>query len=317
VICTRNRAESLATTLGFLVADDRDGVDYEIVVVDNDSEDDTRKVADSFADRLSLRVLSETRHGKCHALNRALESARLGDIVAFLDDDMSPERGWCQGVLTTCEAWPDKDYFGGRSPLEWPPGPIPGWARGTKIRGWAFSTEDWGKVDREIALGDWPCPNNFWIRSRVLATGRRFASVWATEPEFIFRLAGDGSRGVRSGRVVARHRIQRRLLEEGPIRERAVLVGRSLAGVLLRPHQVTKQARLFRRHPLLTRGFCLAMIGLWSLRYVRARARRSTDTRFAETVWALERLSYFTEILRIARAVERERRVEDVAEGVP
>ncbi|PCJ52992.1 MAG: hypothetical protein COA73_15730 [Candidatus Hydrogenedentota bacterium] len=49
-ICTRNRSDTLRETLEWLVAADRKGLRIEVVVVDNDSDYDTREVVEELAD---------------------------------------------------------------------------------------------------------------------------------------------------------------------------------------------------------------------------------------------------------------------------
>src|SRR5579884_2438006 len=110
IICTRNRAASLALTLDMLADADRHQISAEIVVVDNGSEDNTRFVVESYSPSIPIRYLVEPRQGvfgKSHSLNRALEAGGLGDIIAVLDDDMSPHKDWFQGVAAACRRWPD------------------------------------------------------------------------------------------------------------------------------------------------------------------------------------------------------------------
>ena len=100
VICTRDRAASLAETLACLSRLDAGGIEFEVVVVDNGSRDDTVARIGDFRDRLRIRSLHEPEPGKSHALNRALAAGGLGDVIAFLDDDMSPHRDWLRGVAS-------------------------------------------------------------------------------------------------------------------------------------------------------------------------------------------------------------------------
>lgn len=117
VICTRNRAQSLCQLLDCLANDDRVGIRFEVVVVDNGDSDSTRAAVQSYDGALNLRYYVESRPGKCHAMNRALEEGALGEIVAFLDDDLSLEPGWLRGVKSGCERWPEHDIFSGRPML--------------------------------------------------------------------------------------------------------------------------------------------------------------------------------------------------------
>lgn len=95
LICTKDRADHLEKTLASLarVHNPRD-LDVELIVVDNNSEDDTAAVARqrdfSFCDR---RVLHEPRTGLSNARNRALDAAR-GDLLLFTDDDVRLPSNW-------------------------------------------------------------------------------------------------------------------------------------------------------------------------------------------------------------------------------
>jgi cellulose synthase/poly-beta-1,6-N-acetylglucosamine synthase-like glycosyltransferase len=90
-IVTRNRAPLLKMALQSLVAQERKP--DQVVVVDNASTDETREVALSFADRLRISVVSETRVGIPIARNTAIKHC-TGDIVALLDDDCVADRRW-------------------------------------------------------------------------------------------------------------------------------------------------------------------------------------------------------------------------------
>jgi len=99
-IQTHNHAETLATTLESLwELRCPQHVDYEILVVDNDSSDHTPEVIRRYAKVLAprLRSVFEPKQGLSHARNRALCEAR-GEIVCFLDDDVKVDPGWLEAV---------------------------------------------------------------------------------------------------------------------------------------------------------------------------------------------------------------------------
>jgi GT2 family glycosyltransferase len=85
VICTYNRAQSLARTLTSLqemsVPPD---LSWELIVVDNNSHDDTRRIVHDFirSSELPLRYVWEGTQGLCRARNTGIKEAR-GEIVAF------------------------------------------------------------------------------------------------------------------------------------------------------------------------------------------------------------------------------------------
>ncbi|MDD3179713.1 MAG: glycosyltransferase [Opitutaceae bacterium] len=93
-ICTYNRAEFLRQTLAGLARQDYPAAALEILVIDNNSRDDTRAVVASFASAVPApRHVLETRQGLDHARNRAIAEAR-GDIILFGDDDILVEPDW-------------------------------------------------------------------------------------------------------------------------------------------------------------------------------------------------------------------------------
>jgi glycosyltransferase involved in cell wall biosynthesis len=99
IITTRNRAPFLKETLEALrpVAVP-DGLEAELVVVDNDSTDETAAVVQSARlDQIAVRYLHEGRPGKSHALNRALAETR-SEFLLFTDDDVSPPADWIVGM---------------------------------------------------------------------------------------------------------------------------------------------------------------------------------------------------------------------------
>src|ERR1051325_113414 len=102
IIPTRNRAGSLRVALECLANANRDGIQAEIIVVDNGGQDGAKDVIASLSHKIPIRYLSEPTvgvYGKSHALNRALDAGGLGDIIAVLDDDMSPNPNWFQAVM--------------------------------------------------------------------------------------------------------------------------------------------------------------------------------------------------------------------------
>ncbi len=81
VVCTFNRANMLATILQSLCEQSIETSEYEVVVVDNNSTDDTREVVDEFHRCFSnIRYCSESKQGLSHARNRGWREAisRLG-----------------------------------------------------------------------------------------------------------------------------------------------------------------------------------------------------------------------------------------------
>src|SRR3954454_24769386 len=93
-IPTWNRSAVLRKTLEHLtLLEPVDGVEWELLVVDNNSTDDTPKVLAEFADRLPLRALHEPIPGKSSAANLAVREAR-GEYILWSDDDVFVDPDW-------------------------------------------------------------------------------------------------------------------------------------------------------------------------------------------------------------------------------
>lgn len=113
VVCTWNRAHLLRHTLesmAQLIVPN--GVEWELVVVNNNSTDDTEQVIASYTNRLPIRAFVEPRSGKSYALNRAVDEAE-GDYLLITDDDVLVDPGWLQGYGQAFLRHPDAAVFGG------------------------------------------------------------------------------------------------------------------------------------------------------------------------------------------------------------
>ena len=125
VICTYNRADLLEATLSALAEQKVDGnLAWDIVIVDNNSSDRTRVVAQQATSRLPVTYVFEGRQGLSRARNSGIAAAR-GEIVAFTDDDVLPARDWVNSIASAIERW-GFDIVGGRILPKWE-GTLPSW----------------------------------------------------------------------------------------------------------------------------------------------------------------------------------------------
>src|SRR4051794_17325807 len=88
VISTYNRCSMLPLALESVLRQDTPGFSYEVVVVDNNSTDNTRNVIRSFESCSDgkLRYFFEAKQGLSHGWNTGID-ASLAPIIAFTDDD--------------------------------------------------------------------------------------------------------------------------------------------------------------------------------------------------------------------------------------
>ena len=126
IICTYNRGEMRGKCLESLANQDISLEQVPVLVVDNNSKDNTQKVALSFVPRLpSLRVAFEPKQGLSFARNKGLAEADT-DWVAYLDDDAKARPDWARVILQTINS-DDFDIFGGPYTAWHHFGPPPKW----------------------------------------------------------------------------------------------------------------------------------------------------------------------------------------------
>lgn len=100
VVCTYNRAASLEDTLHALERlEAPPGLDWEVVVVDNNSRDATKQtVLEAMSRWPRLRYEFEGKQGLSHARNHGVAASR-GRFILFTDDDVLPEPDWLRVTL--------------------------------------------------------------------------------------------------------------------------------------------------------------------------------------------------------------------------
>src|SRR5271154_1837494 len=100
ILCTYNRCRVLAKALDSLALSELpDSADWEVLVVDNNSTDQTKAVVQEYG-RLHpgrFRYHFEPHPGKSYALNTGIREAR-GEIFAFIDDDVTVEPTWLENL---------------------------------------------------------------------------------------------------------------------------------------------------------------------------------------------------------------------------
>jgi glycosyltransferase involved in cell wall biosynthesis len=103
ILCTFNRCRTLAKALESIAASTLPRtVAWEVLVVDNNSSDQTRALVEEFCRRQPgrFRYLFEPQQGLSYARNTGVREAR-GDIICFVDDDVMVDPAWLQNLTET------------------------------------------------------------------------------------------------------------------------------------------------------------------------------------------------------------------------
>lgn len=170
IIPTHNRAARLVAALESVVGQDLPAAEWECLVVDNNSTDDTVVRFDAFAaahPTHSLRRIFEPSPGVSYARNRGLREARA-PIAVFIDDDERIVPGFLAAYLRFFDTHPDAVVAGGRIVAEYPEG-RPAWmSRWTEMP--IANPMDFGSDVRPFPAGRVPGGGNMAFRCAGIAS---------------------------------------------------------------------------------------------------------------------------------------------------
>lgn len=205
VICTYNRSSLLAKTLDCLllqVINNR--CVYDIIVVDNNSTDDTSSVCSSYAEKFSCPFFYylDPRQGKSFALNSGIELAKH-DYILFLDDDVTFDNNLIDSVARSIKTYPDCSVFGGKIiPLLDSDCSMPAWVRQKEPHYNAegpLGDHNKGESVKSYYQKDMstPCGANFFVRKDIFSLYGKYKESlnkivlnlpMAEDSEFCYRL---------------------------------------------------------------------------------------------------------------------------------
>ena len=218
IICTYNRCESLLKVLDDLkTLRVPENTSYEILVVDNNSRDDTRATIEAASQERpgSFKYIFEPRQGKSFALNTAVKSAR-GDIVAFTDDDVELDSEWLVEIKRAFDLH-DCMGIGGRILAVWD-SEVPWWyeEHGPYRLMGAIVRLDLGEEPCELRIPAWGA--NMAVRRTAFEKYGRFREDLGPNPdsrmysgedtEFWLRLIHGGEKLIYAPKVLVYHPVE-------------------------------------------------------------------------------------------------------------
>jgi len=218
LICTYNRSALLAETLDSLALTGASHLTWEVIVVDNNSTDDTRAVVTQRipAFPVPLKYIFEPRQGKSNALNLGI-AASDAMVIAFTDDDVRVSQDWVTKACEPLVAERHYDYTGGPVFPIWE-GPCPRWLEGKPGDLWGtLAILDYGSAPfcfeerQRIPVGA-----NMAVRRDLIdriggfapdldRTGRSL--LGQGQAEFFCRSRASGARGLYVPEMVVEHHV--------------------------------------------------------------------------------------------------------------
>jgi glycosyltransferase involved in cell wall biosynthesis len=211
VIPTYNRSALLRSTVDSVLNQDTQTT-FEVILIDNNSSDDTKDVVASLIETYpgKVRYVVERKQGNAHARNRGIEEAK-GAIVAFVDDDVTVDKNWLTSLKTILDARSDLSFVGGKVLPQWN-GPPPSWLTPDH---WApLALLDYGNDEFAIS-GNSPrglLTANIAFRRNVFEeTGmflpdlQRVKNMIGSmeDHEFLLRVCRSGKQGIYTPRMIA------------------------------------------------------------------------------------------------------------------
>jgi len=222
IICTYNRSNTLKELLDCLLIQDLKEP-FEIIVVDNNSKDDTKSVVSSFESKFQgrLKCFFEPKQGKPFALNLGIKEAQ-GEILVFTDDDCVVEKDYLLNVYEAYQKYgPEIGVLGGRIIPRWVNGDKPEWIIDLKPGWWfkAFFTGPLGMLDYgdkpyligidDVNKGNLFYGANMCIRKEALERHGYFSieKILTQDTEICVRLFRAGLKGMYMPQIIVYHRV--------------------------------------------------------------------------------------------------------------
>ena len=232
IICTRNRADSLRQTLNSVFdPTNLQSPDWEVVVVDNNSDDHTAQVCLDYQATFPghFRFLVEKNVSKSKALNAAIAAAR-GEFLAFTDDDVTCAPNCLQRMQAVLLEY-SADAIQGRILLDCEGG-HPDW-----LDHYLGLTVGWRDCSGQVVeLQGTLCGTNMIVRAEVFRKLGGFSPELGPgviglgeDTEFSLRMRQAGCRLLYAPQILIWHRLPRTRLTRPFIRKRFFQQGRAEA----------------------------------------------------------------------------------------
>lgn len=239
IICTYNRASYLDDTLHSLFQQKINDSYIEILIVDNNSEDDTKAIAEAYmaqesSSRIKVSYCVETQQGLSYARNHGIAEAKADNVV-FLDDDILLGKSFIGSWLTFFKEFTDYSAAGGKIHVQFDAGK-PKWASHFLMT--LFGYHDLGKKVRKYPSNKYPFGGNMGFRKEIFSQtgvfdtelGRKGKNLTANEEKDLFnRVKALGEPILYLPDAFLFHRIGKERATRDYIRKQAEGMGKSIA----------------------------------------------------------------------------------------
>lgn len=236
-ICTYNRAGYLKDTLKDLAAQTARRDNFEVLVVNNNSNDETSVICDRFTQsnpEIRFREVLEWNQGLSFARNRAVREAK-GETIFFIDDDVYLPKDYVEKAVKYSLERPNTLSAGGRIWVSFDDEKgQPNWIPDELMP--MFGLHDLGEEDLIYPVSNFPRGGNMMVRKTVFDTfglfdtklGRTGNELLGSEEKGFFeRIRKNGVQLRYWAGLELTHRIGSNRLKTGYLKLQSVGIGKS------------------------------------------------------------------------------------------
>lgn len=195
IICTYNREKYIRPLLESIVANTLPKSEYEVLLVDNNCQDNTRQVCEQFAAEhpdVSFRYVVEPEQGLSAARNKGIKEAN-GDLIVYVDDDALVDDHYLKDYVDWFNTHPETMAAGGPILPLYEEGEEPTWMS-PYTKALLTAWMDYGTKVREYPSGRYPGGGNSAYRKSVFdqvglyntSLGRKGGNLMGSEEKDVF-----------------------------------------------------------------------------------------------------------------------------------
>jgi len=233
VICSYNRARFIIDAVESIFNQDFDKSQLEVIVVDNNSKDDTIALLAAYKlqhGNYNFSYYTETRQGVAYTRTRCAREAK-GEIVAFLDDDSTAQAGWLKEIVDFFDAHPEVYSTGGKITPVFLTG-IPKWY--SRYFFGLVGNFDFADHVKRMTGKRYPCGANMAFRKKVFEEigyfnpelGRRGNGLIATEEKDIYlRILQYGKQVYYLPQVEVLHKVESNKFDKNYVHKHSMGIG--------------------------------------------------------------------------------------------
>lgn len=235
IVCTFNRNQYIGRCLEHLHLQDADKASYEVIIINNNSSDNTESICNDLITRYpdtNFRYFVEQNQGLSYARNRGIQEAKA-NILAFLDDDAFATPGYIESITKIFEQDTFIDAVGGKIiPLY--ELTQPAWMSHYLLP--LVAAQDYGATTKKFPKGKFPIGANMIFKRSVFVTyglfdirlGRKGNDLGAGEEKELFeKLVTAGAYIVYDPSIIVEHIIPENRTTVSYIKRMGIGVGKS------------------------------------------------------------------------------------------